>query len=356
MQSINGVFYNGTTAGVNAYAVLTSNGIEITYIVNGNKQTTAWNYHNISRIDAFEKNKIQITYWATQYQTFEVNNEDIIDQIIKAFPEKRFLIKRHYNQPKKVLSIVFGSVLVVLGILASLYFFAVPAITEKFAEKIPMKYEKKIGEQIYNQTVNNQDIDTLQTTLSQTFFDSLHFEGSGGVKVTVVKSDEVNAYALPGEYIVVHDSIIKALSSADEYAALLAHEYSHIKFRHSMRGMINNLAGTLIISILLGDSNGVSNIILNNAHTLKTLQFSRKLEREADEQAVVLLTQSNLDPNGMIKLFETLQKQKNSGGSEFISTHPLFKTRLAYLKAKIGKTKHTKVCNESITQIWNKIK
>ena len=50
--------------------------------------------------------------------------------------------------------------------------------------------------------------------------------------VAVDKS--VNAYAMPGGYIVVHTGLLALADNADEVAGVLAHEVSHVEKRHKI--------------------------------------------------------------------------------------------------------------------------
>ena len=52
---------------------------------------------------------------------------------------------------------------------------------------------------------------------------------------TVVDTDDVNAFALPGGYVYISRGILPYLSSEAELAAVLGHEIGHVTARHAVR-------------------------------------------------------------------------------------------------------------------------
>jgi len=54
-------------------------------------------------------------------------------------------------------------------------------------------------------------------------------------QVRVVKSGVVNAFALPGEQVVLFQGLIDEAQSADEVAGVLAHEMEHVTRRHVLK-------------------------------------------------------------------------------------------------------------------------
>jgi beta-barrel assembly-enhancing protease len=172
----------------------------------------------------------------------------------------------------------------------------------------------------------------------------------------VINSQEPNAFALPGGYIVVHQRLLEMLQSPEELAALLGHEYGHLQLRHSTRTLFRNLSGYLFVSILFGDVSGITAIILENAHSLRSLQYSRELEKEADLLGLRVLQDNKLDPRGMVRLFDQLKKQSKESETEFISSHPLLRSRIRYVQALLEKQKPVIAPNDSLQYYWVKLK
>jgi len=352
------IFYNGQVSkGFEASVSFVNNQIVIEYYNFDIAETTTWKLTDIQRIDVFSENKIIITYNSKPSQVLEFKNNQFLSTYLSSYPKGKNIVKNHDVSTKKSVSKVLLLGIVFILFVAGFYFMLLPYLAEKVAGNISEKSEIRLGESIYKSVLQNYEVDSARTRLSQEFFQNLHFDKSNSVKITVVKSKEVNAFALPGKNIVVYDSIIKLMSQPNEYAALLAHEYSHIKFRHSLKSISRRLAGSLFISLVLGDVNGSFATIANNADAIRGLQYSRELEKQADTEAIKLMVSNNIDPHGMMKLFKSLEKTtKGKGiGSEFLSTHPLFKTRFAYISETISQQPKFQEDTSVVMVVWRKI-
>lgn len=213
------------------------------------------------------------------------------------------------------------------------YFFLVPWLASAMAKSFPVSYERQMGEGIYASIKEGYEVDARKTAYINEFYKELRFPSKYDVRITVVKNEVANAFALPGGNIVVHDQILAGLGSYEELAALLAHEFTHVENRHSLRAMFRQLGGRVFISLLLGDAGAVSTILVGNAEHLKNLSYSRSLEKEADEDGAALLAQRNIDCNGFVRLFQFLKKEsKGLQPSEWLSSHPELDNRIKHIR------------------------
>ena len=55
----------------------------------------------------------------------------------------------------------------------------------------------------------------------------------------VIEDPALNAFAMPGGLVFVHSGLIEAISSENELACVLAHEFGHVQGRHIARRMDN---------------------------------------------------------------------------------------------------------------------
>src|SRR5205823_5662759 len=131
------------------------------------------------------------------------------------------------------------------------------------------------------------------------FYKQLHYDVHYPVQITVVHSDEMNAFAIPGGHIVVYDAILETMKTPEELAALLAHEASHVALRHSLRNIFRSQARKMFLSLLMGNQASIVSVVVNNADELKGLEYSRSLETEADNNGIQLMANSNINVQGM---------------------------------------------------------
>lgn len=149
----------------------------------------------------------------------------------------------------------------------------------------------------------------------------------------VADNPEVNAFAMPGGYVVVNTGLLKAADSAEEVAGVLAHEVQHVELRHSLKNLIHQLGWRAVLSVALGDLSG--GVWVDIADHLGGLEFSRDLEREADMKGLETLRKANIAPGGMASFFAKLA-QRDGTQVALLSSHPTSQERLDNLNQAIA--------------------
>ena len=94
--------------------------------------------------------------------------------------------------------------------------------------------------------------------------------------------------------------------------------------------MLSQTALSGIFRLLSGEAGPLAKTLFDGVHILSILKYTRQLEEEADEYALMLLIQSGVDPTSMFKMFQVLSKHSSSF-PEAISTHPEMSSRLERL-------------------------
>ena len=154
-------------------------------------------------------------------------------------------------------------------------------------------------------------------------------------EVTVVKSDVINAFALPGGYVVVFTGLMKKAVSGEEVAGVLSHELNHVLQRHGLERIVKSLGIMTVAAIVFGNQQGLIGMMKQLGVELFTLKFGREQETEADLTGLQLLQRAKIDPSGMITFFERLS-EKDEGRMEWLSTHPMSAARAERLKAELA--------------------
>ena len=244
----------------------------------------------------------------------------------------------------------------IVAMLLFLFFILVPWIAQTLAGRFPVSYEKRIGEQMYRSLEGSFDVDTARTNHINDFFRSLNVPSHYDIRITVVKNNESNAFAMPGGHIVVYSRLLEGLNSYPELAALLLHEYAHVQNRHSLKSLFRSLSYSIFLSLILGDASAVGGVLINNASNLEHLSYSRSLEKEADETGAALMAERRIDCDGFTRLFRFLQKETRTEVSEWISSHPDMNKRISHIRQYKACRQQTATQHEPLHQIFSMLK
>ena len=165
-------------------------------------------------------------------------------------------------------------------------------------------------------------------------------------KFHVIQSREINGFSLPGGHVYITSALLK-LANDNELGSVLAHEIGHIVARHSLKtlkqkqeyddiarslGELTGVAGDLArdLGVALGQ------IVAEGFLTVHT----RDEEREADFLGVHGMARAGFDPQGMVTMFQKLQRIEERDGSllgTLFSDHPDAQERIANTRYEIGR-------------------
>lgn len=195
------------------------------------------------------------------------------------------------------------------------------ALTQWAVGRIPIDVEKKLGAQAFAQyrlTAAIQDQHAALPMLRD-LGKRLTRGSAYQYEIHVVRDASVNAFAMPGGYIVFHTALLEKAGRAEEVAGVLAHEIQHVELRHGLRGMVHAAGWRIALTLLMGDTGGT--VAASLVENLGNLRFSRSQETEADLRGVKALVEADVDPRGMAEFFRKLAKE---GGTlpVMLSSHP----------------------------------
>ena len=157
-----------------------------------------------------------------------------------------------------------------------------------------------------------------------------------------VDGAEPNAFALPGGFVFVTQSLVELCRyDKNEIACILGHEMAHIIRGHAMNRIVSNSAiaaasrAAPIRGVLSGWLRNVGVQFLESA-------YSKELESEADRLGVKLVAAAGYEPDAFVQLFTRLAKLKSPPNEldlgSYFSSHPPFKVRIENIKHQLRKS------------------
>ncbi|MEA3009256.1 MAG: hypothetical protein QOJ91_948 [Sphingomonadales bacterium] len=162
----------------------------------------------------------------------------------------------------------------------------------------------------------------------------------GECTFTLVNSDVVNAFAVPGCYIYVTRGLMGIVNSEAELASVLAHETGHIVAAHNRRQQRRSLWRSLGVWAVgaVTRSEDLTRIA-GRAAEYFTLRYSRNQEYEADALGVRFLAEAGYDPWAAGDMLGELGRHEQYMGltrgrdearaiPEWARTHPLAGNRV----------------------------
>ena len=163
----------------------------------------------------------------------------------------------------------------------------------------------------------------------------------------LVKSDEVNAWCMPGGKIVVYEGIMKLVGSDDELAVVMGHEVAHAVAKHSNERMSQQVLaqyGAAAVSMATSGKSYATQQIAQQVYGLGAQYgvmqpFSRKHESEADKIGLVLMTIAGYNPDCAVTFWQKMAANSSSSTPEFLSSHPSHSTRIKDIQSWLPSVK-----------------
>jgi len=111
----------------------------------------------------------------------------------------------------------------------------------------------------------------------------------------------VNAYALPGGYVVIGRGLLALLESEDELAFILGHEIAHVDDRHAIERVQYQLASRKL---------GLEGLyeLGQPAQVLYEAGYSKEQELEADRDGLELAYEAGYSPRGALNVMQRFER------------------------------------------------
>jgi len=310
--------------------------------------------------------------WSIYTSDLSITNDPILNS-------KTELAQQLANVQKKRFlnwSITLG-VLAVIVMIPIMLLISMDSITAIVAKRLPIEWEEEIGEESFQQyDIEHQlmEGEAFEKTLSNLTTQLIEkADKKYTFRIYISNDPSLNAFALPGGYIVLNSGLILAAESAEEVLGVLAHEINHVTQQHGIRNVIGSVGIYLTVQALLGDASGLIALFADAAPLLLNQKYSRHFESEADELGVELLTKANINPHGMVRFFERvlaeqkkqLEKLEDSGEMGkilvstlgYLSSHPATEDRITEINKMIAsKTVNYKSLNHEFEILQNLVR
>jgi len=232
-------------------------------------------------------------------------------------------------------------------------------VTGFHVKQIRSSSENKIGELIWDEISSTEKVNT-NDSISKTLDKLLepicknNKIERDSLKVHIVEKDEINAFALPNNHLVVYTGLITECKNQEALQGVLGHEMAHIANNHVMKKLSKEIGLSVLLSA--GTSGKGGALIKEILKSLSSSAYDRTLEKEADMASVDYLLKANINPEPFADfMFELSQKKDLSDSLYWISSHPESEERAKYILDYLKGKKYKKQTTISKTE-WENYK
>ncbi len=219
---------------------------------------------------------------------------------------------------------------------------------------------RKMAAQIlgFNEPISNEKIQGYVNALTGALA-QLGLKTERPFRVSVLNSEQINAFACPGGYIFITQGALRATQSEAQLAAILGHEIVHVSKRHLLSSLKNKVAkkspqktqenvhqkNRLRIkpddkaksaqwAQILGPKGVGLTLLQASSEAIETL-LSKGLEQEFELEADALGSQitsaSGYNANRFVELLAKMQSRKEASADRTSTTHPAYSLRIEKL-------------------------
>jgi Zn-dependent protease with chaperone function len=324
-----GIFTNGrSTAQVEVELRLAAGGLEIRDR-RDNLMLAQWAYADIATVRPLKPgqrlNKLRITCLSDSEERLTIDDPILIGQLQKA--------TRALKPPRKPLPPWVRYVAMGMGILILFWLMleALGVVAGPLARNLPGSWETAIGQRLSDHMIERLG-GACHSGRGQAALDALaqRFDHdatrSQPLRLRAVKSSAINAFALPGN-IIITEGMIKDVETADQLAAVIAHQLAHLDLHHSTAHLFHQAGIGMVLLTLIVTEPPFTNSAIND---LQHLTHDRQEETEANALGQSLLQKADISVQSMVNYFrlQDLHEKTRGSPSDFLLAHPTVGKRL----------------------------
>lgn len=294
---------DGQNAASQIVTVRLGRALEIT--PDGTAEPTLWAFHRLESAVPISRNSKDVLLSSLDHpgQSLFVADPEFIRQLRSLAGQLSTTASRwRYAKPGLA---VAGSVGAIAGII---YLFNLSPL-KWTASVIPTSVRVALGEKALQSFTNysaecvgepgKAALDAMAARLTNSIEDLPAFN------IRVVDDGMVNAFAVPGEHVVLMRGLIDEAKSADEVAGVLAHEMGHGIELHPETGILRTIGIAAAAELVL---TGSSSTIGSMGSMLLQLRYTRDAEREADAHALRILKAAGVSSKPLADFFDRIDR------------------------------------------------
>jgi len=156
----------------------------------------------------------------------------------------------------------------------------------------------------------------------------------------VIESEDINAFAAPGGYVIITKGLYRKLENEAQLAGVLGHEIAHVVRKHHLRllqkSQLLNL-GAKLLGTKLGKGDDTVQKVIGNGAEILARGLDKDAEYEADRMGVILAARGGYEPFGLPEVLQSISETGNTSRVTLLyKTHPHPDDRLLRLGDAIG--------------------
>lgn len=229
-----------------------------------------------------------------------------------------------------------GALILTIAIIASLLRWGLPELAQHAAMVFPEGAEAKVASETL-QALDDLYLDpsTLPTHRQKKLTEELKAlcstQDCPSYELLYRNSKTIgaNAFALPGNQIVITDQLIEKAKHDEEIIAVLAHELGHVKHKHILRMMFQSIGSGVVLVMITGDISNYSDLAAGIPAILLQQGYSRDMEDEADTFALSTLVKAHIPPHRFADILMRIDPESNNTSTTTLfSSHPDTRERI----------------------------
>jgi predicted Zn-dependent protease len=166
-------------------------------------------------------------------------------------------------------------------------------------------------------------------------------------KYYLIDSPEPNAFATAGGNVFITRGLLSLLTTEDELACVMAHEFIHVLEHHTEKTVYRNalpmileVPGNMLGALLMEEIGQVLNFpITVTSETINSV-FARQQEDEADKKGLELARKAGYNPSDFVSILERLQQDVDyitgtKAKFHLFDDHPLTSDRIERINKQL---------------------